>query len=130
MVIGGITKDGLSRSKVDSCRIYSLREKINLILCVQCGKWIHSICAGVKRMTPKSSRNITSRKCDGNIGEAVEQEDKLCDKVETVREFKYLGDSVSVGGECEAAVTARTRCGWVKSMECDELQYGRMFPLK
>ena len=29
----------------------------------------------------------------------------LCDEVETVREFTYLGDSVSVGGECEAAVT-------------------------
>ena len=30
----------------------------------------------------------------------------LCDKVETVREFTYLGDRVSVGGGCEAAVTA------------------------
>ena len=29
---------------------------------------------------------------------AVEQEDKLCDEVENVREFTYLGDNVSVGG--------------------------------
>ena len=28
--------------------------------------------------------------------------------------FIYLGDMVSTDGGCEAAVTARTRCGWVK----------------
>ena len=43
----------------------------------------------------------------------VEQKEKLCDEVETVREFTYLGDRVSASGGCEAAVTARTRCGWV-----------------
>ena len=41
----------------------------------------------------------------------MEQEEKLWDKVETVREFTYLGDRLSAGGGCEAAVTARTRCG-------------------
>ena len=49
--------------------------------------------------------------------------------METVREFTYLGDSVSVGG-CEAAVTARTRYEWVQFRECSELLYGRRFPLK
>ena len=44
----------------------------------------------------------------------MEQEEKLCDEVETVWEFTYLGDRVSAGGGCVAAVTARTRCGWVK----------------
>ena len=32
----------------------------------------------------------------------------------TVREFTYLGDRVSVGGGCEAAATARTRCGGLR----------------
>ena len=36
---------------------------------------------------------------------------------------------MSVGGGCEAAVTAITRCGWVKYRECGELLYGRRFPL-
>ena len=40
----------------------------------------------------------------------MEQEEKLCDEVETVSEFTYLGDIVSAGGECEAVVIARTRC--------------------
>ena len=63
------------------------------------------------------------------IFEALEQEVKSCDEVETVREFTYLGDRVSAGGGCEAAKTERTRCGWVMSRECGELLYGRL-PLK
>ena len=76
----------------------------------------------------RSSRNFRCRTCEFNIGKAVEQKGKLCDVVETVREFTYLGDRVSAGGGCERAVTSRTRCGWVKFMESSELLYGR-FPL-
>ena len=43
----------------------------------------------------------------------MEQEETLCDEVETVSELTYLGHMVSAGGGCVAAVTARTRCGWV-----------------
>ena len=43
---------------------------------------------------------------------------KSCDKVETVREFTFLGDRVSVGGGYAAAVTARTRCDWANLREC------------
>ena len=49
--------------------------------------------------------------------EAVEQEKKLHDEVET-------------GGGCEVSATVRTRCGWVKARECGELLHGRRFPLK
>ena len=37
---------------------------------------------------------------------------------------------MSVGGECEAAVTARARCVRIKFQECGELLYGRRFPLR
>ena len=57
------------------------------------------------------SRNFTCRKCEGNIGKTVEQKETLCDEVETVREIAYLGDRVSIGGGCEAAVTARKDVG-------------------
>ena len=33
---------------------------------------------------------------------------------------------MSADGGYEAAVTARTRCGWVKLRECDELLYLRL----
>ena len=83
----------------------------------------------VKRVTPKYPRNFTCKICEGNIGEAVEQEEKLCDAVKTLREFTYFGDRENAGGGCEAAVTARTKSGWVKFRECRELLYGRIFPL-
>ena len=40
MVSGGITKDGLSKSKVDPCGVGSLIIKANSLLCIQCGRWI------------------------------------------------------------------------------------------
>ena len=57
MVSGKITKDGMTISKVDPCRACSLRVKANSVLCLQCGTWIHGRCAGVKKVTPKFSRN-------------------------------------------------------------------------
>ena len=48
--------------------------------------------------------------------------------MKTVCEFTYLGDRVSAGEGCEAAVTARTRCGLIKFRECGELLYGWRFP--
>ena len=41
IVFGGITNEDLSEIIVDSCRVCNFRINTNLILCVQCGKWIH-----------------------------------------------------------------------------------------
>ena len=60
----------------------------------------------------------------------MEQEEKLYDEVETVREMTYLGDRLSVGGGCADAVSARTRCGWIMFRECGELLHDRRFPFK
>ena len=73
MVCGGITKDGMSKSKVVPCGVCSFRVKANSVLCVQCGKLIYGRCAGVKRVTAKFSRHFTCRKCERYVGEAVEQ---------------------------------------------------------
>ena len=53
----------------------------------------------------------------------VEQEVKLGDEVEAVSEFTCLCDRVRAGGGCDAAVTARTSCGWVKFREYGHLLY-------
>ena len=76
MVGCSITKNGMSKSKVDSCGVCNLRVKVNSVLCVQCGRWTNDRCARVKRVTPKFSRDFTCRKCEGCIGEAVELEEK------------------------------------------------------
>ena len=76
-------------------------------------------------------RNIARMKGKRNTGEVVKQEVMLCDKVETVHEFTHHDGRVSAGGGCEAAVTARTRCGWVMHRECGKLLHGRfMLTLK
>ena len=68
----------------------------------------------------ENGNSITFRKCEGNIGDAVKQEEKLCVDVETLMEFAYLGDRVSEDGECEAVVTARPSSGWVKFRKCGD----------
>ena len=57
MVSGGITHDGLSKCKVDSCVFCSLSVRAKTVLCLQCGELIHGRCAGVRSVTPKFSRN-------------------------------------------------------------------------
>ena len=54
-VSGSITKDGMSKSKVDPCGFCSLRVMANSVLCVHCGKWIHHRCARVEMVTTKIS---------------------------------------------------------------------------
>ena len=121
----------MSKSKVDPGGVYILRVKANSVFCLQCGKLIYGRCARVKMVTPRLLFfYFTCKKCEGNIGEAVEQQEKSCDEVETVRQFIYLGDRVSAGGGCEAVVSARTRCGLVKFWECSELLHGRRLSLR
>ena len=94
IVISDITKDDLSKSKVYPCGVCSLRVKVNSALCAQCSKWIHGRYVGVEMVTPNILINFKCRKCEENIGEAVEHEEKSCDEVETVREFAYPEDMV------------------------------------
>ena len=53
IISGGIIKDGMSKSNVDLCWVCRFRVKANSVLCVQCGRRIHSRCTRVKMMTPK-----------------------------------------------------------------------------
>ena len=57
-------------------------------------------------------------------------DEKLCDGVETVSKFAYLGDRLNATGECETAITATSKIGWIKCRECSEILTGRKFPLK
>ena len=57
----------------------------------------------------------------------VDSIEKSCNGVEKVNGFCYLGDRLSASGDCEAAVTARVRIGWVRFRECGELLLGNRF---
>ena len=67
-------------------------------------------------MGDKYSNNVGSAKgCHENV---EDQEEKLHEDVETVRDFSYLGDRIYPESECEAAVASRTRIGWVIFRDC------------
>ena len=58
------------------------------------------------------------------------EEISFFDQVDFVKSFCYLRDRLNTSGGSEAAVTTRTRIGWIKFRECEELLYGRKFLLK
>ena len=49
VVSAGVTKDGLSNSKVDLCEARIMRVKAISVLCVQCGKCVHGRFVRMKR---------------------------------------------------------------------------------
>ena len=69
-------------------------------------------------------------RCKKQVDGLVKPVEELCEEVETVRGFCYLGDRVNASGGCEVAVTTRARIGWVKFKECGELLNSKRFSLK
>ena len=69
-------------------------------------------------------------KCKKQANGLMGPVEELCEEVETVKSFCYLGDRMNASGRCEAAVTARARVVWVKFKECGELLNSKRFSLK
>ena len=98
--------------------------------CTKCKNWVHGKCAKIKRVTARLAMHFVCSKCKGIMEGTMDSIEKLCDEVETVNGFCYLGDRLNASGGCEAAVTARVRIGWVRFRKCGELLLGNRFPLK
>ena len=58
------------------------------------------------------------------------EEISFFDQVHFVKSFCYLRDRLNASGGSEAAITARTRIGWIKFREYGKLVYGRKVPLE
>ena len=72
------------------------------------------LCTLLKKVTCSSAKHFVCRRCT-DVGDGTEEPVKiLCNKVETVRVFCYLGDRLNPSGGCEIAVTSRVKIGWVK----------------
>ena len=54
------------------------------------------------------------------------QQEVISDKVETVKEFYYLGNRLTSSGGCKAAVTEITRLGWKKFREGGVIPFGKI----
>ena len=120
----------LYKSKIDSCGVSGRIVMVNSVLCTKCGSWVHDKCAKIKRATARLAMHFVCSKCKEIMEGTMDSIEKLCDEVETVNGFCYLGDRLNASGGCEAAVTARVRIDWARFRECGELLLGNMFPLK
>ena len=79
----------------------------------------------MKKVTPGLARFFVCSKREkvtNGVGEV--QQEVMCDGLETVKEFCYLGNRLNASRGCEAAETARTRVGWKKFGECGEILLG------
>ena len=119
----------LFKSKIDPCGVCGRKVMANSVLCTKCGTWVHCKCAKIKRASAKLAMHFVGFKCKGIMEGTMDSIEKLCDEVETVNGFCYLGDRLNASGGCEAAVTARVRIGWVRYRECGELLLANRFPL-
>ena len=104
----------------------------NLVICTKCCKWVHGKSEKMKRVTSTLAKGFVCELCVCTKEGIVEPGEELAffDQVDFVKSFCYLGDRLNASGGSEAAVTARTRIGWIKFRECGELLYGRKFSLK
>ena len=60
----------------------------------------------MKRVTNRLAIDLKCRKCKGCHKNVENQQEKLHEELETVKEFSYLGDRIC---RYEAAATSRTR---------------------
>ena len=120
----------LFKSKIDPYGVCGRRVMANSVLCTKCENWVCCRCAKIKRVAARLAMYCVCSKCTQIMEETVDSIEKLCDEVETVNEFCYLGDRLNSSSGYKAAVTARIRVGWVRFRECGELLLGNRFPLK
>ena len=93
-------------------------------------KWVHGRCAKIKRVTARLAMHFICSKYKRIMEGMVNSIEKLCNEVETVNRFCYLGDRLNASGGCQAAVTARVRIGGVRFVESEKLLLGNRFSLK
>ena len=92
--------------------MWQKRVTVNSVLCTKCDQGIHERCSKLKKVTSSVAKFFVCIKCVKATNSAKEEQPEvMCDEVETVKEFYYLGNRLNASGGCEAAVTARTRVG-------------------
>ena len=104
---------------------------INSVLCTKFDQWIYGRCTKLKKVTPSAARFFVCSKYEKATNGAGEvQQEVMCDEVETVKGFCYLGNRLNASGGCEAALTVRTRVGWKKFRECGQILFQKRFSLQ
>ena len=82
-----------------------------------------------KKLSVVLAQSFVCTRCSSMTAGTMAKKENLWDNVETVKGFCYLDDRFNASGGSEAAVTARTKTGWVKFRECCEVLCGKRFSL-
>ena len=112
MMVSGL-EEKVTASKIDPCGVCGRRVKVNAVFCTNCARWVNERCTFMKRVTSGLAKNFVCTSCTTLDEDDVESIKNLCDGVETVNEFCYLGDKLKTSGGWEAAVTAGMRIEWI-----------------
>ena len=130
LMVSGMEEEAFD-SNIDPYGVCGTRVKSNSVLCTACCKWVYARCMDKKKVLVYVNKNFVCKKCRSVVKNFKGSTDeKLCDGVETVSKFTYLGDRLNATGGCKTAVTARSWIGWMKFRECSEILKGRRFSLK
>ena len=105
-------------SKKYPCGICGRKTMANAVLCESCGNWIQGSYVKINRVTNTLAIDLEHRKCKGCHKNAVDQEEKLHEDVETLTDVLYLGDRIYSGGGCKMAVASRTILECIKFRGC------------
>ena len=126
------SKGEVLKNKVDRCAKCGKRVMTNSVMCTKCGRLVHGRCTKMKRVTSTLAKDFVCKLCVDTKEGIVEPGEKISffDQVDFVMCVCYLGDRLNASGGSEAAITARTRIGWIKFTECGELLYERKFSIK
>ena len=57
-------------------------------------------CVRIKRVTTKFATRFVCSRCGGTMKEMVYSIEKLCDEVERVKGFCFLGEKLNTSGGC------------------------------
>ena len=77
---------------IDPCGVCGRRVMANSVLCTKCGNWVRGRCAEIKRVTVRLAMLFVCLRCREKMEGMVDFIKKLCNVVETVNVFCYLGD--------------------------------------
>ena len=126
------SKGEVLKSKVDSCAKCGKRVMANSVMYTKCCKRVHGRYAKIKMVTSTLAKGFVCELCVDTKEGIVKpgEEISFFDQVDFVKSFCYLGNRLNAIDGSEAAVTARTRTGWIKFRKCGESLYGRKFLLK
>ena len=103
-----------------TCGVYRKGVASNSILCVECLRWVHKRCSGIKGKL-KSNVDFRCRRCleESPVGRVLQREVEIepTVKLECVIKFCYLGDTNGAGGGADEAARAKMRFDWAKFKE-------------